>query len=76
MLHGPTGTSDPGSGADSCDSTALLWSSYAQPLPVGRPAGALLHGLGIGITLGIHLYLRREPYAEPGPDADEIRFLR
>jgi hypothetical protein len=52
--------------------TLLLLSPF---LWGAQPAHWLL-GLGIGITLGSYLYLRRERYAEPGPDADEIRFPR
>ena len=27
-----------------------------------------------GVVLGLYLYVRRDRYAEPGPDADETRF--
>jgi len=35
-----------------------------------------LAGLAFGIVVGLYLYLRRDCYREPGPDADETRFPR
>ena len=35
-----------------------------------------LAGLAFGIVVGLYLYLRRNRYSEPGPDADETRFPR
>jgi hypothetical protein len=30
----------------------------------------------VGVVVGVYLYLRRERYSEPGPDADDVRFPR
>ena len=46
------------------------------PFLVGAHYGLWLLGLAIGSILGLYLYLRRDRYSEPGPDADETRFSR
>jgi hypothetical protein len=33
-----------------------------------------LVGLAFGVLLGLYLYIRRDHYSDPGPDADEHRF--
>jgi hypothetical protein len=35
-----------------------------------------LLGPTAGVVVGDYLYLRRERFSEPGPDADETRFPR
>jgi hypothetical protein len=35
-----------------------------------------LAALSFGVVLGLYLYVRRDHYSEPGPDADETRFPR
>jgi hypothetical protein len=35
-----------------------------------------LLALVLGVALGLYLYVRRDRYSEPGPDADETRFPR
>jgi hypothetical protein len=30
----------------------------------------------LGVVVGVYLYVRRERYSEPGPDADDVRFPR
>jgi hypothetical protein len=30
----------------------------------------------VGVVVGVYLYVRRERYSEPGPDADDVRFHR
>jgi hypothetical protein len=35
-----------------------------------------LLGLAFGVVLGLYLYIRRDHYSDPGPDADEHRFPR
>jgi hypothetical protein len=51
----------------------LLLSS---PFLWGAPYHHWLAGLAFGIVVGLYLYLRRDRYSEPGPDADETRFPR
>ena len=41
-----------------------------------RSMGRRYLALAVGIVLGLYLYVRRERYSEPGPDADETRFPR
>ena len=33
-----------------------------------------LLGRAAGVVVGVYLYLRRERFSEPDPDADETRF--
>jgi hypothetical protein len=49
----------------------LLWLA---PMLLGAHGGWWLAGLVLGIALGVYLYVRRDRYQEPGPDADEQRF--
>jgi hypothetical protein len=35
-----------------------------------------LLALAFGLGVGLYLYVRRDRYSEPGPDADETRFPR
>ena len=30
----------------------------------------------VGVVAGVFLYVRRDRYSEPGPDADDVRFPR
>jgi hypothetical protein len=46
------------------------------PFLVGAGYRHWLLGLVIGLVLGLYLYLRRDRYSEPGPDAHEARFPR
>jgi hypothetical protein len=43
---------------------------------VGAAVWHWLLAVAIGLVLGVYLYIRRERYEEPGPDADETRFPR
>jgi hypothetical protein len=51
----------------------LLLSS---PFLWGASIRQWLLALVIGGALGLYLYVRRDRYSEPGPDADETRFPR
>jgi hypothetical protein len=55
-------------------STVLFTLLLLSPFLWGAQLAHWLLGLGIGIALGGYFYVRRERYAEPGPDADEMRF--
>jgi hypothetical protein len=55
-------------------STVLFTLLLLSPFLWGAQLAHWLLGLGIGIALGVYFYVRRERYAEPGPDADETRF--
>jgi hypothetical protein len=57
-------------------STVLFTLLLLGPFLVGTHNRLWLLGLAIGLILGLYFYLRRERYSEPGPDADETRFLR
>ena len=57
-------------------SAVLFTLLLLGPFLVGAPYGLWLLGLAVGLILGLYLYLRRERYSEPGPDADETRFPR
>ena len=48
----------------------------SAPFLLGGPFGLWLLGPAVGIVLGLYLYVRRERYIEPGPDADETWFPR
>jgi hypothetical protein len=51
----------------------LLLSS---PFLLGASALHWLLALAFGLGVGLYLYVRRDRYSEPGPDADETRFPR
>jgi hypothetical protein len=55
-------------------SSSLLTVLAMLPLLLGVHFIYWLLVLTGGIVLGVYLYIRREKYAEPGPDADETRF--
>jgi hypothetical protein len=52
--------------------TLLLSSSFLW----GASYSHWLIGLTVGTVIGLYLYIRRDHYREPGPDADETRFPR
>jgi 4-hydroxybenzoate polyprenyltransferase len=57
--------------------SAVLFSLLlSAPFLLGAPFGLWLLVLAAGSVLGVYLYLRRERYSDPGPDADETRFPR
>ena len=60
----------------SVGSTVLFSLLLSAPFLLDAPYGLWLLGPAVGVVLGAHLYLRRERYSEPGPDADETRFPR
>jgi hypothetical protein len=62
-----------GSSVGSAVLFALLLSA---PFVLGAPSGMWLLGPTAGVVVGVYLYLRRERFSEPGPDADETRFPR
>jgi hypothetical protein len=62
-----------GSSVGSAVFFSLLLSA---PFLLGAHLGLWLLGPAVGVVLGVYLYLRRERYSEPGPDADETRFPR
>jgi hypothetical protein len=55
-------------------SSVLFTLLLLSPFLWGAHYGQWLLGLAIGLVLGGWLYLRRDRYSEPGPDADETRF--
>ncbi len=55
-------------------STVLFTLLLLSPFLWGARYTHWLIGLAIGVVLGVYVYVRRERYAEPGPDADETRF--
>ena len=57
-------------------SAVLFTLLLLSPFLWGAPLGHWLLGLAVGIALGIYFYVRRDRYADPGPDADETRFPR
>jgi hypothetical protein len=62
-----------GSSVGACVLFALLLSA---PFLLGAPPAMWLLGPAAGVVVGVYLYLRRDRYSEPGPDADETRFPR
>lgn len=60
----------------SIGSTVFFAVLLSGPVLMGAHYSLWLIGPGVGIVVGVYLYIRRERYAEPGPDADEIRFPR
>jgi ADP-heptose:LPS heptosyltransferase len=56
---------------------AVLFALLASaPFLVGADVGLWLIAAAVGVVVGVFLYLRRDRYSEPGPDADETRFPR
>jgi hypothetical protein len=49
---------------------------FFGPFLLGGHYSLWLIAPAVGIVVGVYLYIRRERYAEPGPDADETRFPR
>jgi hypothetical protein len=60
----------------SVGSAVLFTLLLSAPLLLGAPAVMWLLAPAAGIAVGVYLYLRRDRYSEPGPDADETRFPR
>jgi len=58
----------------SVGSAVLFTLLSLAPLLMGVHGGYWLVGLAMGTVLGVYMYIRRERYQEPGPDADEQRF--
>jgi hypothetical protein len=57
-------------------SSSLLTVLAMLPLLLGVHYAYWVLVLAAGIVLGVYIYIRRDKYAEPGPDADETRFPR
>jgi hypothetical protein len=55
-------------------STVLFTVLLSSPFIWGAHYGQWLLAFAAGIVLGAVLYVRRDRYDEPGPDADETRF--
>jgi hypothetical protein len=60
----------------SVGSSVLFTLLLFMPFLLGVHYSYWLIGLALGTVLGVYFYVRRERYAEPGPDADETRFPR
>jgi hypothetical protein len=60
----------------SVGSTVFFTLLLLSPFLWGANLSHWLIGLISGTVLGLYLYVRREWYDEPGPDADEVRFPR
>ena len=58
----------------SIGSAMLFILLLSAPFLLGANYRLWLLGLAASIVLGVYLYLRRDRYSEPGPDADETRF--
>jgi hypothetical protein len=58
----------------SIGSAVLFIMLLSAPFLLGAQYALWLLGLAASILLGVYLYVRRERYSEPGPDADETRF--
>ena len=57
--------------------TAVLFILLlSSPFLLGASIRHWLLALVLGVALGLYLYVRRDRYSEPGPDADETRFPR
>jgi hypothetical protein len=57
--------------------TAVLFTLLlSSPFLLGASIRHWLLALVLGVALGLYLYVRRDRYSEPGPDADETRFPR
>jgi hypothetical protein len=52
----------------------LVTGLFFGPFLLGAHYSLWLYIPAIAIILAVYLYLRRDRYAEPGPDADETRF--
>jgi hypothetical protein len=57
-------------------SAVLFTLLLSSPFLWGARASQWLIALAAGVLVGLYLYLRRDRYSEPGPDADEQRFPR
>ena len=60
----------------SVGSAVLFIMLLSAPFLLGAHYGLWLVGPVVGTGLGVYLYLRRDRYSEPGPDAAETRFPR
>jgi hypothetical protein len=57
--------------------SSLLFSVLVSlPILLGAGYRLWLVSLVVGVVVGVVLYVRRDRYSEPGPDADEVRFGR
>jgi hypothetical protein len=57
-------------------SAVLFTLLLSSPFLWGANWSHWLIALTVGVALGLYLYIRRDRYSEPGPDADETRFPR
>jgi cell division protein FtsW (lipid II flippase) len=55
-------------------STLLFTLLLLSPFLWGAAVWHWLIAVAAGLVLGLYFYVRRERFAEPGPDADETRF--
>ena len=62
--------------AASVGSSLLFSLLLSLPFLLGADYRLWLVWPVVGVVVGVYLYLRRERYSEPGPDADETRFPR
>jgi hypothetical protein len=56
--------------------SVLFTLLLSSPFLLGAGYLHWLAALAFGILLGLYLYIRRDHYTEPGPDADETWFPR
>jgi hypothetical protein len=62
--------------AASVGSSLLFSLLLSLPFLLGAGYRLWLAWPAVGVVVGIYLYVRRERYSEPGPDADDVRFPR
>jgi hypothetical protein len=62
--------------AASVGSSLLFSLLLSLPLLLGAGYRLWLIWPVVGVVVGVYLYLRKERYSEPGPDAEETRFPR
>jgi hypothetical protein len=58
----------------SVGSSLLFTLLLSAPFLLGAGLRLWLVVPAVAVVLGVFLYLRRDRYREPGPDADETRF--
>jgi hypothetical protein len=57
--------------------SSLLFSLLVSlPFLLGAGYRLWLVSPAVGVLVGVFLYVRRDRYSEPGPDADDVRFPR